>query len=605
MPIAGWTSGRGYMTRKRRICNTLPRHLVLNGHRCTSITDVTRAQVKNPETRRLFCINLFVYCTCTSIVTCIYVVLLIWEYRRPQSPSITCQRSSDIISLDISTDKHHRPAGRGSERFDPSNTRTRTRISINIAFILLDMSAPNNPNPSVDDGTINTHNPTTGDKTTSHLPPGTNPMADRTDVFDHNDQQSGQGNPAGPQGTQSHNTHNPLTGDKTGPNPPGTNPVTGRTNDGELGRNEQQYGQGRVTGPQGAQSHNTHNSLTGEPDNTHNPMTGDKTGPDPPPGTSPVTGRTRDGESGRDEQQYGSGSGIGERTGPNLPQGTNWATGGTNQGEFGRNEQQYGQGAQAGPQDAQSHNTYNPSTNDKTGPHPQGTNQATGRTNDGEFGRNEQHYGQGGQTGPQDTQSHNTHNPLTGGSPDNTHNPMTGDKTGPNPPPGTNPVTGRTRDGELGRDNQQYGQGGGTGPQGTQSQNTHNPLTGGGPDNTHNPMTGNTTGPNPPPGTNPVTGRTGDGELGRNEQQNDPGSGIGSQGAQAHNTHNPLIGGGRTNTHNPFTGDKTGPNPPSGTNPVTGRTRDGELGQNEQQHLGGAGVGTTGLTGAGRAGQNT
>ncbi|KAG9075563.1 hypothetical protein FS749_012758, partial [Ceratobasidium sp. UAMH 11750] len=417
------------------------------------------------------------------------------------------------------------------------------------------MSAPNNPNPPVDGSTINTHNPTTGDKTTPHLPPGTNPMADRTDVFDNNEQQYSQGNPAGPQGAQSHNTHNPLTGDgvnnthnpltgdKTGPNPPlGTNPVTGRTNDGELGRDEQQCGQGRVTGPQGTQSHNTHNSLTGGgPDNTHNPMTGDKTGPDSPPGTNPVTGRTREGELGRDEQQYGPGSGIGKRTGPNPPQETNQATGRTNEGGLGRNEQQYGQGVQAGPQDIQSHNTYSPSTSDKTGPNPQGTNQTTGRTNDDEFGPNEQHYGQGGQTGPQDTQSHNTHNPLTGGGPDNTHNPMTGDKTSPNPPPGTNQVTGRT----------------------------------------------------------------GDSELGRNEQQYDPGSGIGLQGAQTHNTHNPLTGGGPTNTHNLFTGDKAGPNPPSGTNPVTGRTRDGELGQNEQQHLGGAGVGTTGLTGAGHAGQNT
>ncbi|KAG9077739.1 hypothetical protein FS749_010336 [Ceratobasidium sp. UAMH 11750] len=75
-----------------------------------------------------------------------------------------------------------------------------------------------------------------------------------------------------------------------------------------------------------------------------------------------------------------------------------------------------------------------------------------------------------------------------------------------------------------------------------------------------------------------------------------------------HNTHNPLTGDGAVNTHNPLTGDKTGPNPPPGTNPVTGRTRDGELGRNEQQYPVNAaapGVGTTGTTGTGYPGTNT
>ncbi|KAF8602573.1 hypothetical protein BDV93DRAFT_191257 [Ceratobasidium sp. AG-I] len=146
---------------------------------------------------------------------------------------------------------------------------------------------------------------------------------------------------------------------------------------------------------------------------------------------------------------------------------------------------------------------------------------------------------------------HNTHNPFTGDGVTNTHNPLTGDKTGPNPPAGTNPITGRT-DGELGR-NEQHGIGHGTtGNTGTgaafgdnthNTHNTHNSLTGNGVTNTHNPATGDHTGVN-------TTGA----------------------GTNTHNTHNPLTGNGVTNTHNPLTGDKTGPNPPTGTNPVTGRT---------------------------------
>jgi len=67
-----------------------------------------------------------------------------------------------------------------------------------------------------------------------------------------------------------------------------------------------------------------------------------------------------------------------------------------------------------------------------------------------------------------------------------------------------------------------------------------------------------------------------------------------------HNTHNPFTGDGVVNTHNPLTGDKTGPHPPPGTNPVTGRTRDGELGRNEQQYPANAAApGTTGTTGTG------
>jgi len=180
---------------------------------------------------------------------------------------------------------------------------------------------------------------------------------------------------------------------------------------------------------------------------------------------------------------------------------------------------------------------------------------------------------------------HNTHNPLTGDGVTNTHNPLTGDKTGPNPPAGTNPMTGRTKDGELGR-NEQHGIGHGTtgnvgaghafGDNTHNTHNTHNPLTGNGATNTHNPATGDHTGTN-------LTG-----------------SGTGT-GNHTHNTHNPLTGDGVTNTRNPLTGDKTGPNPPPGTNPVTGRTKDGELGRHEQH---GAGYGATGATGAG-LGDNT
>ncbi|KAG9082387.1 hypothetical protein FRC06_005093 [Ceratobasidium sp. 370] len=148
----------------------------------------------------------------------------------------------------------------------------------------------------------------------------------------------------------------------------------------------------------------------------------------------------------------------------------------------------------------------------------------------------------------------------------------------------------------------------------TATHNTHNPLTGDGVINTHNPLTGDKTGPHPPPGTNPVTGRTRDGELGHNEQQypaNAAAPGVGTTGptgTQTHNNHNPLTGSGPNNTHNPLTGDKTGPNPPPGTNPVTGRTRDGELGRNEQQYPATAaapGIGATGTTGTGYTGNST
>ncbi|CAE6529849.1 unnamed protein product [Rhizoctonia solani] len=208
------------------------------------------------------------------------------------------------------------------------------------------------------------------------------------------------------------------------------------------------------------------------------------------------------------------------------------------------------------------------------------------------------------------TNTHNTHNPFTGDGVTNTHNPLTGDKTGPHPPPGTNPVTGRTKDGNLGRNEQQppethrtgaTGTGAGI-TSGTNTHNTHNPLTGDGVTNTHNPMTGDKTGPHPPPGTNPATGRTNDGNYGRHEQQpagytgttgthtgahTGAGAGI-TSGTNTHNTHNPLTGDGVTNTHNPLTGDKTGPHPPASTNPG-----DGNLGRNEQH------IGATGATGTG------
>ncbi|CAE6442188.1 unnamed protein product [Rhizoctonia solani] len=203
--------------------------------------------------------------------------------------------------------------------------------------------------------------------------------------------------------------------------------------------------------------------------------------------------------------------------------------------------------------------------------------------------------------------THNTHNPFTGDGVTNTHNPLTGDKTGPHPPPGTNPMTGRTKDGNLGRNEQQPldvrhtgATGTGTGmTSGTNTHNTHNPLTGDGVTNTHNPMTGDKTGPNPPLGTNPVTGRTDDGNFGRHEQQPGGYTGTGAHttghtgthtagvtsGTNTHNTHNPLTGDGVTNTHNPMTGDKTGPNPPPGTNP-----NDGNLGRNEQHPAGITGI---------------
>lgn len=242
-------------------------------------------------------------------------------------------------------------------------------------------------------------------------------------------------------------------------------------------------------------------------------------------------------------------------------------------------------------------NTHNPLTGDKTGPHPPpGTNPVTGRTRDGELGRNEQHHPDAGHTGTgftSGTNTHNTHNPMTGNGVTNTRNPMTGDTTGPHP------TSGATHTGT-----------GHVGATGTNTHNTHNPLTGDGVHNTHNPLTGDKTGPNPPPGTNPVTGRTNDGNLGRHEPQGagynttagtagtHTGAGnvgtMGSGSHNTHNTHNPLTGDGVNNTHNPLTGDKTGPHPPAGTNPVTGRTNDGNLGRHEQH-----GVGQTGVMGTG------
>ncbi|GAB1519506.1 hypothetical protein RhiTH_002574 [Rhizoctonia solani] len=261
-------------------------------------------------------------------------------------------------------------------------------------------------------------------------------------------------------------------------------------------------------------------------------------------------------------------------------------------------------------------NTHNPLTGDKTGPHPPpGTNPMTGRTKDGNLGRNEQQPPEArhtGATGPgtgmtSGANTHNTHNPLTGDGVTNTHNPMTGGYTD----------TGAHTTGHTGAHTSVTS--------GTNTHNTHNPLTGDGVTNTHNPLTGDKTGPNPPPGTNPVTGRTNDGNLGRHEQQPGGYTGTGAHatgthttgthttgahttghtgthtgvtsGTNTHNTHNPLTGDGVTNTHNPMTGDKTGPNPPPGTNPVTGRTNDGNLGRHEQQPLGA--TGTTGTTGAG------
>jgi len=106
-----------------------------------------------------------------------------------------------------------------------------------------------------------------------------------------------------------------------------------------------------------------------------------------------------------------------------------------------------------------------------------------------------------------------------------------------------------------------------------------------------------------------MTGRTDDGNLGRHEQHHAGHTGatgthttgatgthtMGGAGANTHNTHNPLTGDGVTNTHNPLTGDKTGPHPPADTNPVTGRTGDGNLGRHEQHP-----AGYTGTTGTDR-----
>ncbi|CAE6493667.1 unnamed protein product, partial [Rhizoctonia solani] len=218
------------------------------------------------------------------------------------------------------------------------------------------------------------------------------------------------------------------------------------------------------------------------------------------------------------------------------------------------------------------------------------------------------------------TNTHNTHNPLTGDGDSNTHNPMTGDKTGSHPPPGANPMTGRTDGDNLGRHEQQpaghtdtigvhtgahaagphkgthTGAGAGV-TLGDNTHNTHNPLTGDGVTDTHNPMTGDKTGPHP-----------GEGNLGHRKQQpagytdaagahtgTHTGAGTGvTSGTNTHNTHNPLTGDGVTNTHNPLTGDKAGPHPPPVTNPVTGRPDDGNLGPHEQQL-----AGHTGITGTG------
>jgi len=289
------------------------------------------------------------------------------------------------------------------------------------------------------------------------------------------------------------NTHNPLTGDKTGPNPPaGTNPITGRTKDGELGRNEQHgighgttgnVGAGHAFGDNTHNTHNTHNPLTGNGvTNTHNPATGDHTG----------TNLT------------GTGTGTGTHT-------------------HNTHNPLTGDGVT---------NTRNPLTGDKTGPNPPpGTNPMTGRTKDGELGRHEQHGAGYGATGATGTglgdNTHNTHNPLTGNGVTNTHNPLTGDATGPHPTAGTT----HTGTGHVGTT-------------GTNTHNTHNPLTGNGVNNTHNPLTGDKTGPHPPAATNPVTGRTTDGELGRHEQH-----GVGHDGVTGAHTAGAHTGAHTVGTH--------------------------------------------------------
>ncbi|KAG8700450.1 hypothetical protein FRC11_012920, partial [Ceratobasidium sp. 423] len=238
--------------------------------------------------------------------------------------------------------------------------------------------------------------------------------------------------------------------------------------------------------------------------NTHSPLTGDKTGPQSPPGTNPIIGRTKDDNLGRNEQQpadhpHHDASATG--TGASVTSGPNTATDRTDDHQYGYNRD---------PNEKQSAG-YAGATDAHAGIH---TGAGVGST--------------------PDTDTHNTHDPLTGDGDTNTHNPMTGDKTGPHPD-----------EGNLGRREQQ--------PAG------------------HTDTAGAHTGAHTGVGAAGVT-----------------------SGANTHNTHNPLTGDGVTNTHNPLTGDNTGPHPPPGTDPATGRTNDSNLGQNEQQPAGHTGTAGTG-----------
>ncbi|CAE6493671.1 unnamed protein product [Rhizoctonia solani] len=162
------------------------------------------------------------------------------------------------------------------------------------------------------------------------------------------------------------------------------------------------------------------------------------------------------------------------------------------------------------------------------------------------------------------TQTHNTHNPLTGGGVTNTHNPFTGDKTGPQPLHETNPITGHTRDDNLGRDERQHADAHhvgvtGTGAGVTAGTNTRN-------NDHHNPIANDRTGPNSlapdtddhwhggnrDPNERRLGGHTGTTDAHTGTQTDtcvDP-----TSVTNTHNTHNPLIGAGDSNTHDPVAG---------------------------------------------------